>query len=277
LCAVALAQPPSPGAYGRPRLLAMLANPHVTESSGIAVSRRHERVLWTHNDSGDAARLYAFDLEGRDLGAWQVEGAVNRDWEDLASVQMDGQSWLVVSDTGDNLGWRAECALYLVPEPDVHEPAQGPRVAKGALTLRFRYEDGARDCEALAVDIPARTIYLIEKTSRPVSQVYALAWPQTQPAEVAVARKAGQAPISLATAADMSPDGLRLAVGALKAAVEFERAPGETWPQALARPPRPLPAPRRKQGESICYAWDTRTLYMTSEGSPAPLWVVPWR
>src|SRR2546430_17398958 len=41
-------------------------SPRVKESSGIAVSRAHSGVLWTHNDSGDDAYVYATDLAGAD-------------------------------------------------------------------------------------------------------------------------------------------------------------------------------------------------------------------
>jgi hypothetical protein len=33
--------------------------------------------------------------------------------------------------------------------------------------------------------------------------------------------------------------------------------------------------PRRRQGESICYGPDGKTLYLTSEQLPTPLWEVP--
>ncbi|HCL69480.1 MAG TPA: hypothetical protein DIC65_00410, partial [Actinobacteria bacterium] len=35
----------------------------LTEISGMAASLMHENVVWVHNDSSDAARLYALDLE----------------------------------------------------------------------------------------------------------------------------------------------------------------------------------------------------------------------
>jgi hypothetical protein len=54
------------------------------ESSGVAASRTHAGILWTHNDSGDGPNLYATDLHGTDRGAVRVPGAAAVDWEDIA-------------------------------------------------------------------------------------------------------------------------------------------------------------------------------------------------
>lgn len=43
--------------YGEPKPLGKLAAPAISESSGIACSRRREGVFWTHNDSGGAPRI----------------------------------------------------------------------------------------------------------------------------------------------------------------------------------------------------------------------------
>jgi hypothetical protein len=96
------AQPAPVVQYGKGRLVCLLANKKITESSGLAASRRTAGVFWTHNDSGDKPSLYAFDLRGRDLGTWQIQGAAGRDWEDMASFSLGGKPWLLVADTGDN-------------------------------------------------------------------------------------------------------------------------------------------------------------------------------
>src|SRR4029079_15941055 len=55
--------------------------PELTESSGLAVSRRNPGLLWSHNDSGSAAVLFALDTTGATRG--RVRVPVNtRDWED---------------------------------------------------------------------------------------------------------------------------------------------------------------------------------------------------
>ena len=59
------------------------ASPRLRESSGVAASRAHAGVLWTHNDSGDGPYLYATDLRGHDRGFLLVPGAEATDWEDM--------------------------------------------------------------------------------------------------------------------------------------------------------------------------------------------------
>lgn len=50
-----------PVAYNTGRETARLANQAIAESSGLACSRTTPGVFWTHNDSGDQARLFAFN------------------------------------------------------------------------------------------------------------------------------------------------------------------------------------------------------------------------
>lgn len=57
----------------------------INEASGLAASRLHPGVLYTHNDSGDRARIFALDSEdGRMLAQYQVLPADHHDWEDMA-------------------------------------------------------------------------------------------------------------------------------------------------------------------------------------------------
>jgi hypothetical protein len=61
-------------------------------------------------------------------------------------------------------------------------------------------------------------------------------------------------------------------------ALEYPREETETWAQAFAKEPRIIQVPPRTQGEAICYGLDSRTLYLTSEQLPAPLFkVIPKR
>ena len=65
----------APLRYGVPMQLAVLEHEAIRESSGLAASRLRPGVFWTHNDSGDKPRLYAFDTAGTHLGCWEAPGA----------------------------------------------------------------------------------------------------------------------------------------------------------------------------------------------------------
>ncbi len=142
------------------------ASARVIESSGVAVSRAHPGVLWTHNDSGDGPYLYATDLRGSDRGFLFVPGAEAVDWEDmsLGPCPTRGANCLYLADTGDNLEARPSVAVYAVPEPD---PPTGPgdtlRTTAAPAILRLRYPDGAHDVEAMYVSPRDSALYLVSK------------------------------------------------------------------------------------------------------------------
>ena len=267
-----------PVRYGKARKVATLANQKICESSGLAASRLKRGLFWTHNDSGDGPRIYAFNSEGEHLAVYTVTGAAARDWEDMASVRAGGKSLLLIGDIGDNRRSRKTCTLYVVPEPAVgtkERPANG-QVRLGQ-RIDFAYADGPRDCEAVAVDATSGTIYLVSKEGLRCG-VYALPWPRAGTGSAATplaAKRIASIKIPPAVAMDMSPDGRRAVVLTYGDAYEFARVATETWADAFARKPRKLAMPRRNQGESICYGPDGKTLYLTSEFAPTPLLEVP--
>ena len=276
-CAAGQAKPaPAPIQYGEGRQLATLANPAIRESSGLACSRLLPDVFWTHNDSGDAPRLYAFNLKGEDLGTYKITGAKAVDWEDIASFQKDGRSFLLIGDIGDNASQRKIYTLYMVPEPRLDPRKRGAAGrTEPAHPIDFRYEDGPHNCEAVAIDPTTMTVYLVVKVLGFEAKVYALPLRGSLRGSTLVARAIGTLRLSVASAMDISPDGLRAIVLTYGDAYEYVRCSDETWAQAFARPGRALRMPPRAQGESICYGSDGKTLYLTSERVPTPLLQVP--
>jgi len=260
-------------AYGQPRRLCNLADERIDESSGLAASHRRPGLFWTHNDSGDGARLYAVNAAGRCLAVCTLRGVRATDWEDMASFTLKGRCFLLAADVGDNAQRRKTCRLYVLGEPKV--PGGGRTAsltATASVTIEFKYEDGPHDCESVAVDARNRKIYLVSKTV--LAKVYELPLPTRSPDGVLVAKAVAALPVPFAVAMDIAPDNTRAVVLTYGAAQEFTRAAGETWAQAFARAPRKLDMPSRRQGESICYGTDGKTLYLTSEKLPTPLYRV---
>jgi len=267
---------PEPIRYGQGRQLCELANGEINESSGLACSRRTPGVFWTHNDSGDSPRLFAFDAKGHTLAILAVAGAIHRDWEDMASFTLGGKPCLLIADIGDNSAWRSDCTLYIVPEPRVDPTKRDVRLEQQvAIAVDFEYDDGPRDCEAVAIDPTTRTIYLVSKTPAPECTVYALPLPKRTVRENLKARPIATLSIPMVSAMDISPDGLRAIIATYGNAYEYTRRADEKWAQAFARGPRTVALPRRRQGESIAYGPDGKTLYLTSEQTPTPLLEVP--
>jgi hypothetical protein len=186
---------------GRIRALA------ISESSGLVASRRHPGVFWTINDSGNAPILYAISQTGDLIREFPV-AAENTDWEDLA---IDDAGRLYIADMGNNSGERKQVRVLRVDEPDPRAPVRGKAAPlRVAASWRLDYPDKPFDCEALFVLNDKG--YVMPKRLASAAEVYAF---DLAPASRAVKLErvaelpAVRAPV---TAADVSPDGKRLAV-----------------------------------------------------------------
>jgi hypothetical protein len=253
--------------------LAYLADTECKESSGLARSRLRKDVFWTHNDSGDRGRLFCFDRQGQNLGQYEIPAIQPIDCEDLASFLWKNSPTLLLADIGDNARRRSELSLYWFAEPRAEVRTCAP-----VTTIRFRYEDGAHDCESIAVDTSARQLLFVTKTKLAPCSIYQLAipadFPKTPLPDVQVARKLASLPVAMATGMDLSADGRRLVICTYLNAFIYERQADESWPIALNRAPREIPLPLRQQGEAICWDADEQTLLLTSEKIPTPFWLV---
>lgn len=271
-----------PAGYRGPFDAGLMAEPANRESSGLAASFRAPALLWTHSDSGGEPVIYALDHSGQARGAVRLTGVTNRDWEDLASFVQDGRAWLCVGDVGDNAGARPHIRLHFLLEPDpaALNPAGELAVAPD-YSLEVIYEDGPRDCEALAVDGREGAIYLLSKREA-VPRLYRV--PLAPADGPVVARFVGEVPhlpqpnaaqrtLKIPTGLyrgspcgmDFAPDGSAAVIVTYGDVLLFPRAADETWAQALARPPRRLPPHRFLQAEAVCFAADGRTVFVSSE------------
>ena len=250
-----------------------LQDPAVDESSGVAASALSDDVLWTHNDSGDAPRFYAFDRTGATVGTFTVNGARADDWEDMArGLTADGEPALFFADIGDNFRRRPAVAVYEVREPALDADPLVELVEHHEL----RYEDGSHDAETLLVDPATRALFVVTKDTEGVAGVYrAEGGVLRRVAEIRfdrLVRRPG-AYAKAATAGDVSPDGRVVVVRTPFEAFEWDI--GEAGlAAAFAGTPRRTALPETRQGEAIAYTRDGRSLVATSEGAGAPVHVV---
>ena len=279
LCVVACAPPSLPFA----RLAGLITSGELDEISGLAASHVHDDVLWAINDGGNPARIVAINRRGRVLARFDVRGARNIDWEDLASFSLHGKHYLLVADTGDNGGRRKDIALHVFEEPTTLDGGE----LKPAWTIRARWPDGPRDCEAVAVDAAAGQVLLVSKKRSP-PDLFTLPLAQSRGTREArrIGRLAGvpQASAELrrndptlaklfpyVTAADLSPDGLTLAVLTYGSVLFYRRDAGENWGEAVARAPEAHDVPLIPQAEALAWSAGGGGLYATGEFKPAPL------
>ncbi|MEM8736883.1 MAG: hypothetical protein AAGG38_00155 [Planctomycetota bacterium] len=185
-------------AYGAMEVGGRITHPEITESSGLAASRRTPGGWWTHNDSGDTPRLFLLDERGELLQEYRVDVPRAIDWEDMCSFELDGRAYLLVGDIGDNARKRSQVTLWLIPEP-AYDPASSPAEPPILAPVRkfdFAFAQGPQDCESLAFDPVTRTVMLITKVD-PRRNLFKTAgvylWPWPASPENAAPSEAGDA------------------------------------------------------------------------------------
>jgi hypothetical protein len=263
----------------------MLENGAINEASGLAQSQRESDLLWVINDSGPP-QLHAIDSSGAARGTLHLGNAPIVDWEDLASFQLDGQSYLLVADIGDNEARRQEVVLYVVAEPDL-QTESNPTLSPVA-QIEFSYPDGPRDAESIAVDATNGRILVLSKRDIP-AVLYEL--PLTlQSADNLIAKRLGpvdsipqptQDDIDNAvkrynwnwqpTAMDISTDGLAAVILTYDAVYYFERSSGQDWIDAFRRPHTIVNISQYAEAEAVAFADNNRSIYVTIEKLHAPI------
>lgn len=296
----AFSQPhPLPGVGEGPRLVCEITDPRINEASGIIPSRKHAGHFYVHNDSDGQPAVYLIDGAGGVRAVVALEGAINRDWEDIAFVSPRGpqgsatetqpavrrgaalpmRGRVIVGDIGDNARRRPGIALYAFAEPDLPDAAGG-RVVVSATAYMCQYESGPRNAEALIVSPRDGTAYIFSKRDDGRSDLFALRQPWDAE-RVNVFRRVGRlrfptdaAPAhTMVTAADISPDGARIVTRAYWAAWEWTLPTRATdFEQIFGMEPKPVSVAVERQGEAIAYGVEGRSIFTISEGSPTNIW-----
>jgi hypothetical protein len=245
-----------------------IENVELVEASGLVASRRNRGVFFSHNDSGGAPRIFAFDASGKDLGSFTLPTAKLVDWEDLAvgPGPVPNRSYLYVGDLGQNGGKRRVVSVYRLEEPVVaHDTKSAPiaqRIAKSdRLDLIYPASMGA-DAEAIFVDPLSADLYVLTKTHRGPSRVFRASAPlsKARPNALSLVAElewfAQKSVASLVTGASISEDGTQILVRTYFQAYLFRRNLTESIPDSLRRRPCRVPLQFERQGEAIAFAPD---------------------
>ncbi|MEU4882612.1 WD40 repeat domain-containing protein [Streptomyces althioticus] len=227
-------------------------DPRITESSGLAASRQHPGVYWTHNDSDDGPYLYAVDSSTGDTVARLTLTGIGTP-RDVEAISLGPGNRLFVADTGDNLGGTWPYVwIYELPEPKRLQDA-----TVQATQYVVKYADGPRDAEAMVVHPRTGRVYLIDKHEDGGHLYEGPA--KLSPKGDNVFRPI--APVELwTTDAALSPDGQDLAVRGYFGGIHYAWNGGK-----LERKGR-LSVPLQGQGESVTYSADGSRLLFGSEG-----------
>lgn len=259
-------------------VLFTLQDSRIAESSSL-VSTPSGDWLWTLNDSGDAARLFAVDPSGATRTVATLPDTDLRDVEDAAYGP--GRT-LYLADIGDNRSRRTSVSILRVPEP----PTDRARVTTGPpVRTELTYEDGPHDAETLLVS-PVTGQVLVVTKGLLGSSVYAA----PRPLADGVLRKVGTVPLRrtgtsggpvigvvaqvLATGGAVSPDGRRLVVRTYTDAYVYA-VPGDDLAAAFAGEPEVVALPASQQGEAVTFTPDGSALLTSTEGVGTPVHRVP--
>jgi len=244
----------------------------VTETSGLASSRKNPGVLYAHNDSGDSARVFALDSKGALLGEIAFGGATAVDWEDMAVGPCAEGSCVWIGDVGDNGKSRSNYALYSIPEPTL----DGKTFAKTTIAAHkfpFSYPDGKWNCETLLVHPTTGEIFVVTKDSTIDGGVYRFP-AKLVPGTPVTLEKVGSAKgtnKNLVTGGDISPCGDRILLRTYGPLYEYTIAPGKTVAEAFSVAPRSVPVAKEGQGEAVAFRADGRGYFTASEGTGVAL------
>ena len=257
----------------------------------MAYSQLNQDLLWIVNDSGDEPVIYAVGTDGADRGHVRLLEAENRDWEDLVSFRLKNEAYLLVADVGDNQAARPNVVLYILKEPSINgDQMKHPSNVNWIQKIQFIFEDGSRDCEAVAVDITDQKILLLTKRDRP-PVLYELPLVLGIRIQTAVAKRLKKVDTipsptaadliedprfgrfrSQPTAMDISRDGKLVVVQTYKFAYLFPKSENDSWAAVFAARPKTVVVPKLKQTEAVCFGSDSNHLYVTSEQRPAPIY-----
>ena len=246
------------------------------EASGITRDPRQPDLFWVHNDSGHDPILYAVDTTGALAGQAAIVGASNRDVEDVTVARCPDGWCLFYADMGDNLAVHDQVYVYRLPLPAIPTDAAIPSEPVSPLmTYTMVYPGGARDAESLFVDVERGELGVITKGRNGQVELYVADLQTLESVDGPVALdRIGRLNVPLGdnvtaqyvTAADLSPDGARLAVRSYTQLFLFDWSGSAAFDTLVAPITTSLAPAFEPQGEGLTFTNDGPRLYMASEG-----------
>ncbi|MFD9439340.1 WD40 repeat domain-containing protein [Streptomyces sp. NPDC060006] len=230
-----------------------LKDPRITESSGLAASRAHPGVYWTHNDSDDGAFLYAVDSRTGETVATVTMTGVGRP-RDVEAISVGANGHLYVGDIGDNLGGKWDHVwIYELPEPK-----QLKDQTVRATQYDVKYADGARDAEALMVHPKTGRAYIVSKNENGGGLYEGPA--KLSASGTNIFKRTADIDLWVTDGA-FSPDGKQLSVRGYFNGIAYK------WNDGKPKRQDGLSVPLMGQGESMTYTRDGSALLYGSEGA----------
>jgi hypothetical protein len=248
----------------------------LSEASGITRDPRRADLFWVHNDSGNQPILYAVDTTGALAGQVAITGATSRDVEDIAVAHCPEGWCLFYADIGDNLAVHDQIYVYRLPLPELPVDAAVPAEPISPLmNYTLVYPGGARDAESLFVDAERGELGMVTKGRNGQVELYVADLQTLESVDGPVALErvgrldvpiGGNVSAQYVTAADLSPDGTRLAVRSYSRLYLFEWEGSATFDTLAAPTSFTLLPALEPQGEGLTFTIDGTRIFLASEG-----------
>jgi hypothetical protein len=257
---------------------AVIKDETLEEASGLAMSVGNPGYLWTHNDSGDDARLLLIDNKGILKSEIKIANINNRDWEDITigPGPEPGKTYIYIAEIGDNESEFTYKYIYRIEEPIVDVSKKDTTIQKVDV-IKFEYPDGLRDAESLMIDPLSKDLYILSKRELRCN-LYRLPFPQSTTesfkAELALEKIEFEQTINGDTirngdeilikgyhpkyyyqivGADISAAGDEVLVKSYSSVYYWTRQPNETIADVIKRSAIMLPYQPEPQGEAIAF------------------------
>ena len=264
--------------YEKPRRVGRVP-PALPELSGFAASRRHAGILWAHNDSGNAARIFAIREDGTVQATLRLAGIDTVDPEDIAvgpcRAPASATSCIHLAEIGDNRSRRTRVRILELDEPaTLRDATVTPR------SFPFVYSDGPHNAETLLIAPGTGTSYVVTKLLGTLGGVYRL--DDMGPGRVgrAVYLRTLEAPAGfgdLTTGGDVHPTRARVLLRTYNRVWEYRGAAGSSIEAILGGTPVEVPGVRQPQSEAITYVGDGRAYLIGTETAGAALYRIDCR
>lgn len=250
--------------------------------------------------------LFALNARGVLQATLSLSPVRQRDWEAITSGLIDGEPTLIVGDIGDNRNTWPDYRIWFVPEPrDVGgklsaRPTALIRFRYPDQTPQPKRQggwSGGHDAESMVLDARDRQLLVLTKREKP-ARFFSIPLdarqaldgdtrltPQFRHTPVVTAQPIGPLPHLPApdlltwllnpmigayadqpTDMALSGNGRLLAVLTYSAVYFFDRPPGASWQQAIARPIDSMALPLIDQWEGISFSVDGKSLLIVREG-----------
>lgn len=267
---------PTPGEKDpTPGKVVTVNDSRVNESSGLAISFRHSKFVWTHNDEGQNPQIFGISLsDGGVDAAISLSGVPSRkDPEAIRVHPITHEIWF--GDIGDNnnedgdhpgdVSHRTDCCIIILPEPN-----------KGSLTAaatdyQFSYPGGKKyNAESIIIHPTTGSAYIITKGN--VGKLFGIPLnaAKTRPVSQSntILEDKGKSLPSFISDADFSVDGKWVFIRRKNLSATYV-LDGSDW---SVEGNIPMPSGTSvSQCEGIAVEAEGKSFLLSSEGRPFPI------